>query len=116
MLRHLRLGVGLRAVAIAASSAEYGFCSVRLPIVDEKVSNPGPPCAEVCVSITPPIPTTPFHAEQLTAIRVAESVLACSSANSLTMVVARVSQDANVNGVMVSRLSMGISFRAFATW
>jgi hypothetical protein len=68
MLRYLSLGNRLKAIAIAVNSPEYGFCSVLMPSVEEKVSTVGSLCEDICISIAPPTPTTPFRAELLTAM------------------------------------------------
>ena len=66
MLRNLSFGNMLRALDIAASSAEYGFCSSLLPSVVENDR-----ALVYWILIAPPIPTTPFRDELLTAMRTA---------------------------------------------
>ena len=71
ILRNLTFGSVLRAFAIAANSPEYGFCSSLLPNVVEKdkISSLASLRVHVCILIAPPIPTSPFRAELLTAMR-----------------------------------------------
>lgn len=69
MLLYLSLGSRLKAVAIANSSPEYGFWSVLVPSVEEEVSAGRSIFRDAWISIAPPIPTTPFCAELLTAMR-----------------------------------------------
>jgi hypothetical protein len=68
MLWHLRLSIGLKAITIAASFVEYGFYSIYLLIIEEKVLNLSPPYIKVYILITPPILTTPFYTKQLIVI------------------------------------------------
>ena len=58
---------------MAANSPEYGFCSSLVPSVEEKVtiSVLGYLRVDVHSSIAPPVPTKPFRAKLLTAIRTA---------------------------------------------
>jgi hypothetical protein len=70
MLRNLSFGSVFRAFAIVANSLEYGFCSSLLPSIEEKdrVLSIMLLCADLCILIALPIPTTLFRAELLTAI------------------------------------------------
>ena len=105
MLRNLSFGSVFRAFAIAANSPEYGFCSSLMPSVEEKdkVSFLGSLGADLCISIAPPIPTTSFRAELLTAMRTAQPVSSCLDADSSAMVCTLFSHGANVHGLMVSK-------------
>lgn len=103
ILRNLNFGSVFRAFAIAANSPEYGFCSSLLPSVEEKdkISFLGLLRADLCISITPPIPTTPFRAELLTAIRTPQPVSSCLDVDSSAMVCTFFPHGANVHGLTV---------------
>jgi hypothetical protein len=77
MLQNLSFGSELNARAIAASSAEYGFCFDLMPSVEEKDMSLELPCVDVDNWITPPTPTTSFRAELLTAMCTAQPMSAC---------------------------------------
>src|SRR5208282_1151778 len=62
------------AIAIAASSAVYGFCSVLAPRVTEYVIGPLPVTMPRVSWMAPPIPTIPFLADELVAIRMPQMV------------------------------------------
>ena len=109
MLRNLSFGSLLSASAIAASSAEYGFCSSLLPSVveNDRVSL-------FCMLIAPPIPTFPFRDELLTAMRTAQfasSLCAASSVTTCTLL----SHGAKTHGRIVSICSISMSLSASAT-
>src|SRR5438045_9285465 len=74
---NLSLGSELKAHAIAASSAEYGFCSDLMPSIEEKVSILEPPCTDVKNWVAPLTPTTSFHAKLLMAMCTAQLESAC---------------------------------------
>ncbi len=114
--RYLTFRTNLNACPTAASSAEYGFCSVLGPNVILKVSSLGPPRMDSGIRTTPPIPTMLFRPELLTAIRTAHPVSICAVAVSSTVVSTRSSHGANTNGSTVSRLSNGTSLRRSDTW
>jgi hypothetical protein len=99
MLRNLSFGSKLKARAIAATCSEYRFCSDLMPSVEEKVPSLEPPYTNSDNRIAPPIPTTSFRAELLTAMRIAQPVSACLATDSSAMVCTRFSHGANVNGL-----------------
>ena len=116
MHRYLIRGSKFSALAIAANSPEYRFCSNLMPSVDEKVSILGSLCADVWNSVTPPVPIIPFLAELLIAMCTKKFALVYVI-SALSMIVAIcLPHGANVNGLMVSRLSIGISLSASGTW
>ena len=116
MHRYLIRGSKFRALVIAANSPEYGFCSDLMPSVDEKVSIFGSLYADIWNSVTPPVPTTPFLAELLIVIYTEKFASVCIISISSMIVAIRLPHSANINWLMVSKLSIGISSSASATW
>lgn len=106
----------LRALAIAASSPEYGFCFSLLPRVKEKDEISSLRLLRVdCNSITPLIPTTLFRVELLTAIRTALSVPGCLDTNSSVIVCTLFSHGINVYKLIVFSYSITMSISASTT-
>ena len=110
MLQNLSFGSLLSALAIAASSAEYGFCSSLLPKVTEKDY-----VSLLCMLIAPPIATTPFRAELLTAMRTAQFASRLCAAFSTT-ICTLFSHSASTPRRIVSICSISISLSTSATW
>ena len=104
------------ACAIAASSPEYGLCSALAPSVTEEVFSFSFRYRGGCFPIATPNPTSPFRAELLTAACIVPPGAACEFAIASTSACMRVSQGANVNGWMVSNVSILMLCSASATW
>jgi hypothetical protein len=102
--------------AIAASSAENGFCSDLAPNVTKKLFSFSFRYRGGCFSITPPNPTSSFRAELLTATCIDPPGIVGESGIASTPVCMRVSYGANVNEVMVSSVSISMFLSASATW
>lgn len=101
--------------AIAASSAENGFCSNLAPNVTEKVFSFGFRYRGGYFSIATLNPTSSFRAELLIVICIDPPSLASDSGIVLALVYTRASHSASVNGLMVSSVSMSMLFSASAT-
>lgn len=71
------------AIAIAASSAVYGFCSVLAPRVTEYVIGSLPVTMPRVSWMAPPIPTIPLLADELVAIHMPRMVFATLTASSV---------------------------------
>ena len=116
ILYNFSTGSIFNACAIAASSSKYGFCSNLAPSVIEKIFSLSFLYLGGCFWITPPNPTTLFHAKLLTAICIDPPASACDSRVCPISACSHSSHDANVNGLIVSSISISIVFSTSATW
>jgi hypothetical protein len=71
------------AIAIAASSAVHGFCSVLAPSVTEYVIGSLPVIMLRVSWIAPPIPTIPFLSDELVAIRMPQMLFVMFTVSSV---------------------------------
>lgn len=105
----------LNAYAIAPNSLEYGFYSALAPSVMAKVFSLGFRYRGGYFSIATPNPTILFRAELLTAIRMTSPASVYVSGDSWLSLCIRSSYGANINGLMVSSVSISIPFSVSAT-
>jgi hypothetical protein len=101
--------------AITASSAENRFCSNLAPNITKKLFSFSFRYRGSYFSITTPNPTSSFYAELLTATYINPPGIVGKSGVALIPIYIRVSYSANVNGVIVSSISILIFFRASTT-
>jgi hypothetical protein len=101
--------------AIAASSAENRFCSNLAPNITKKLFSFSFRYRGSYFSIATPNPTSSFRAELLTATYINPPSIVGESGVALILICMRVSYSANVNGVIVSSVSILMFFRASAT-
>jgi hypothetical protein len=101
--------------AITTSSAENRFCSDLAPNITKKLFSFSFRYRGSYFSIATLNPTSSFRAELLTATYIDPPGIVGESGVALAPIYIRVSYSANVNGVIVSSVSILMFFRASAT-